>query len=122
MNIPNDGHLAQMGLLETARRVTPAHAVVYESRAGSLPFLDDILQAVEALLSSTWQRSNDHLRPGSNGTRVWTRLHSPASLFVRNARLALDEAATDARIEATPYAYILSNSYLTMHMWSRSTI
>lgn len=109
MNITSSGHLAQMRLLETARRVTLAHAVVHESRDGNVPFLDDILQSGEALLSFIWQRSNDRLKPGSNGTREWIRLHSPASPFVWIVRQALDEDATDALYEATPFVYVLPN-------------
>jgi glycosyltransferase involved in cell wall biosynthesis len=45
----------------------------------------------------------------STGTREWIRLHSPASPFVWIARRALDEAATDALYEVTPYAYVLPN-------------
>jgi hypothetical protein len=51
MNIESGGHLAQMRLLETAKRVTPAHAVVYESRDSSVPFLDDVLQQTDAASS-----------------------------------------------------------------------
>ena len=48
MNITSGGHLAQMRLLETARRVTPARAVVYESQDDNVPFLDDILPQADA--------------------------------------------------------------------------
>ena len=48
MNIESGGHLAQMRLLEIARRVAPAHAVVYESRDARVPFLDDVLQQTDA--------------------------------------------------------------------------
>ena len=48
MNIESGGHLAQLRLLEIARRVAPAHAVVYESRDVSVPFLDDVLQQADA--------------------------------------------------------------------------
>jgi glycosyltransferase involved in cell wall biosynthesis len=51
MNIESGGHLAQMRLLDTARRVAPAHAVVYESLDVSVPFLDDVLQQVDAARS-----------------------------------------------------------------------
>jgi hypothetical protein len=48
MNIESGGHLAQVRLLETARRVAPAHAVVYESRDVSVPFLNDVLEQTDA--------------------------------------------------------------------------
>lgn len=51
MNIESGGHLAQVRLLETAGRVAPAHAVVYESRDVSVPFLDDVLQQTDAASS-----------------------------------------------------------------------
>ena len=51
MNIESGGHLAQVRLLETARRLAPAHAVVYESRDVSVPFLDDVLQQADAASS-----------------------------------------------------------------------
>jgi hypothetical protein len=51
MDIESGGHLAQMRLLETARRIAPAQAVVYESRDVSVPFLDDVLQQADAASS-----------------------------------------------------------------------
>ena len=51
MDIESGGHLAQVRLLETARRVAPAYAVVYESRDVSVPFLDDVLQQADATSS-----------------------------------------------------------------------
>ncbi len=51
MNIESGGHLAQVRLLEIARRVAPAHAVVYENRDVSVPFLDDILQQADTASS-----------------------------------------------------------------------
>jgi glycosyltransferase involved in cell wall biosynthesis len=45
----------------------------------------------------------------SADTVKWIQLHSPASSFVWVARRALDEAATDALYEATPFVYILPN-------------
>lgn len=48
MNITSGGHLAQMRLLETARRITPAHAVVYESRDDNVSFLDEVFQQADA--------------------------------------------------------------------------
>ena len=48
MNIQSGGHLAQVKLLETARRITSAHAVVYESQDNHVPFLDDVLQQTDA--------------------------------------------------------------------------
>jgi len=51
MDIESGGHLAQVRLLETARRVAPVHAVVYESRDVSVPFLDDVLQQADAASS-----------------------------------------------------------------------
>jgi hypothetical protein len=45
----------------------------------------------------------------SSSTREWIRLHSPASPFVWVAGQALDEGATDALYEATPFVYILPN-------------
>src|SRR5262245_42052852 len=51
MNIESGGHLAQVRLLETAKRVAPAHAVVYEGRDVSVPFLEDVLQQTDAASS-----------------------------------------------------------------------
>jgi glycosyltransferase involved in cell wall biosynthesis len=45
----------------------------------------------------------------STGTREWIRLHSPASPFVWVAKQSLNEAATDALYEATPFVYVLPN-------------
>jgi glycosyltransferase involved in cell wall biosynthesis len=45
----------------------------------------------------------------SAGTREWIRLHSPASPFVWVAKQALDEDATDALYEGTPFVYVLPN-------------
>ena len=154
MSIESGGHLAQMRLLETAKRVTPAHAVVYESRDGNVPFLDDVLQQADATNSifvihcgfhvpdlihrlidknvvylsystgyslhpfANLAKRSYHL-PGSaqmivsdldsTATREWIRLHSPAAPFVWVAKQALDEAATDALYEATPFVYVLPN-------------
>jgi hypothetical protein len=47
MNIASGGHLAQVRLLEVARRVASAHAVVYESRDSDVPFLDEVLQQAD---------------------------------------------------------------------------
>jgi hypothetical protein len=45
----------------------------------------------------------------SNETREWIRLHPPVAPFVWVAKQALDEAATDALYEVTPFVYILPN-------------
>jgi glycosyltransferase involved in cell wall biosynthesis len=45
----------------------------------------------------------------SSGTREWLRHHSPASPCVWVASQSLDEAATDALYEMTPFVYILPN-------------
>ena len=47
MNIESGGHLAQLRLLEVARRLAPAKAITYESRDSDVLFLDDILQQVD---------------------------------------------------------------------------
>jgi glycosyltransferase involved in cell wall biosynthesis len=45
----------------------------------------------------------------STETRKWIRLHPPIAPLVWVAKQALDEAATDALYEVTPFVYILPN-------------
>ena len=45
----------------------------------------------------------------STGTGEWIRRHPPTSPFVWVAKRDLDEAATDALYEATPFVYVLPN-------------
>ena len=47
MQINSGGHLAQVNLLEMARKIVPSDAVTYETREENTPFLDDILNSPE---------------------------------------------------------------------------